>query len=129
VLAATFPFAFIVLVNSAILFLVVPLVLLVRNAAKGDAKLPRALFGFRVPINAVPKYAWLLDRIEDGKPTFVLMPRRKEDREEQMRLLREHGYTKVWVTPQLPFVTAMLAGYALAVVAGNMLLALFRIGG
>ena len=129
VLAATFPFAFIVLVNSAILFLVVPLVLLVRNAAKGDAKLPRALFGFRVPINAVPKYAWLLDRIEDGKPTFVLMPRRKEDREEQMRLLREHGYTQVWVTPQLPFVTAMLAGYALAVVAGNMLLALFRIGG
>jgi prepilin signal peptidase PulO-like enzyme (type II secretory pathway) len=35
----------------------------------------------------------------------------------------------VWVTPQLPFVTAMLVGYALAVVAGNLLLALFRLGG
>jgi len=129
ILAVTFPFAFVVLVDSAILFLAVPIVLLARNAAKGDAKIPRALFGVRAPIDAVPKYAWLMDRIEDGKPAFVLMPRRKEDREEQIRLLREHGYAKVWVTPQLPFVTAMLAGFALAVVAGNVLLALFRIGG
>ena len=129
ILAVMFPFAFVVLVNSAILFLAVPVVLLARNAAKGDAKLPRALFGVRAPIDAVPKYAWLMDRIEDGKPAFVLMPRRKEDREEQISLLREHGFTRVWVTPQLPFVTAMLAGLALAVVAGNVLLALFRIGG
>jgi len=31
----------------------------------------------------------------------------------------------VWVTPQLPFVTAMLIGFVLAVVVGNPLLALF----
>jgi hypothetical protein len=129
ILAVMFPFAFIVLVNSAILFLAAPVVLLAGNAARGDAKMPRALFGSRVPIDAIPKYAWLMDRIEDGKPKFVLMPRRKEDREEQVRLLQEHGFDRVWVTPQLPFVTAMLIGFLLGVVAGNPLLALFGGGG
>lgn len=124
-LALFFPFAFVVLVNAAILVLVVPIALLVRNAAKGDAKLPRALFGYPVPIDGIPRYAWLMDRIEDGKPVHVYMPRRKEDREEQVRLLREHGFTRVWVTPQLPFVVALLLGYGLAVVVGNVLLALF----
>jgi len=120
-----FPFAFVVLVNSALLFLVVPLAFLARNLAAGDAKVPRALFGYRVPVNGVPKYAWLMDRIEDGKPVHTYFPRRAEDREEQLRLLREHGFEKVWVTPQLPFVTAMLVGFVLAVVVGNPLLALF----
>jgi hypothetical protein len=125
VLAVVFPFAFVVLVNSALLFLVVPLAFLARNLAAGDAKLPRALFGYRVPLDGVPKYAWLMDRIEDGKAVHTYFPRRAEDREEQLRLLREHGFEKVWVTPQLPFVTAMLVGFVLAVVVGNPLLALF----
>ena len=125
ILVVVFPFAFVVLVNSALLFLVVPLAFLARNLAAGGAKLPRALFGYRVPLDGVPKYAWLMDRIEDGKPVHTYFPRRAEDREEQLRLLREHGFEKVWVTPQLPFVTAMLVGFVLAVVVGNPLLALF----
>ena len=125
VLAVFFPFAFVVLVDSALLFLVVPLIFLARNAAAGDAKLPRALFGYRVALDAVPSYAWFMDRVENGKPVHVYFPRRSEDREEQVRLLRAHGFDRVWVTPQLPFVTAMLAGYVLAVVAGNLLLAFF----
>ncbi len=123
--AVTFPFAFVVLLNSALLFLVLPLAFLVRNAARGNAKLPRGLFGFRVPLDRVPRYAWFMDRIEDGRPAFVYFPPRKEDREEQVRLLREHGFTHVWVTPQIPFVVAMLIGFALAVVFGNLLLAAF----
>jgi len=127
ILALWFPFAFVVLVDSALLFLVVPLLFLGRNAAAGDLKLPRAFFGYRASLDALPKYVWFMDRIEDGKPVHVYFPRRKEDRDEQVRLLREHGFTKVWVTPQLPFLVAMLVGYLLAVVAGNLLLAV--IGG
>jgi len=128
ILSLWFPFAFIVLVNSALLFLVMPLLFLARNAASGDARLPRALFGYRAALDAVPKHVWFMDRIEDGRPVHVYFPRRKEDREEQVRLLREHGFTKVWVTPQLPFLVAMLAGYGLAVVVGNLLLGLFGLG-
>jgi len=128
VLAAWFPFAFIVLVNAAVLFLAAPLLFLARNAAAGDAKLPRALFGYRVALDAVPSYVWFMDRIEEGKPVHVYFPRRTEDREEQIRLLREHGFEKVWVTPQLPFLVAMLVGFVLAVVLGNVLLAAFGLG-
>lgn len=123
VMSVVFPFAFVVLVNSALLFLVLPFGFLVRNAAAGDASLPRALFGLRVPIDAIPKHVWFMDRIEGGEPVSVYFPRRKEDRKEQIRLLRAHGFTRVWVTPQLPFIAAMLVGYLLAVVAGNLLLA------
>lgn len=125
VLAAWFPLAFVVLVNSALLFLVVPLLLFARNAAAGDAKTLRAFAGYRVSLNEVPTHAWLMDRIEEGKAVSVYIPRRTEDREEQLRLLREHGFEKVWVTPQLPFVTAMLVGFVLAVTVGNLLLGLF----
>lgn len=129
VLAVLFPFAFVVLVDAAILFLAAPLLFLARNAAAGSARLPRALFGLRVPIERIPRHVWFMDRVKDGNPTFVYFPPRKEDRKEQLRLLREHGYTHVWVTPQLPFIAAMLAGYVLAVVVGNVLLATFRLGG
>ena len=129
ILAVLFPFAFVVLVDAALLFVFVPLLLLARNAAAGHMKLPRALFGYRVPIGALPRYAWLMDRIEDGKPVHVHFPRHREDRDEQVRLLREHGFEHAWVTPQLPFVTAMLIGFVLAAVAGNLLLGLLRVGG
>ena len=125
ILRVLFPFAFVILVDSALLFLIVPLLFLARNAARGDLTLPRALFGYRVALAGVPKHVWLMDRIEGDKPVHVYFPRRTEDREEQVRLLRNHGFERVWVTPQLPFVTAMLGGFTLAVLAGNLLLALF----
>ena len=125
IIAVTFPFAFVVLVDSALLFLAVPLFLLARNVASGTAQFPRALVGLRVPLDGLPKFAWFMDRVEDGEPVFHYFPRRKEDREEQVRLLREHGLTHVWVTPQLPFLVAMFVGAILAVVFGNLLLAFF----
>lgn len=131
-LAVWFPFAFVTIVNAALLFVVVPLAFLARNAAERTAKTPRAFFGYTVSIDAVPKYAWVLDRVEGGRLIARYSPRRVDDetkdRAEQLRLLKERGLARVWVTPKLPFVTAILAGYALAVVLGNPLLALFGLG-
>jgi len=128
-LAVWFPFAFVTIVNAALLFVVIPLGFLAKNLADGTAKIPRAFFGYTAPIHAVPKYVWLLDRVEGGRLIARFSPRRTEDekadRAEQLRLLQGLGIKKVWVTPKLPFVTAILAGYALAVVVGNPLLALF----
>ncbi len=125
ILAVWFPFAFVVLASSALLLLVLPLALLARNAAEGHAPLPRALFGYRVSIDRVPEFAWLMDRVENGERVTVYFPRQADDREEQLALLRERGVERVWVTPQLPFITAILAGYAIAVFLGNPLLAPF----
>ena len=129
VLAVWFPFAFVTIVNAALIFVVVPLAFLARNAADRTAKTPRALVGYTVPIDAVPKYTWVLDRVENGRLVARYSPRRtedeKKDRAEQLQLLKDLRVMRVWVTPKLPFVTAILAGYALAVVVGNPLLALF----
>jgi len=128
VLAVWFPFAFVTVVNAALLFIVVPLGFLARNAADRTAKSARALVGYTVPIDAVPKYAWLLDRVEDGRVVARYSPRRtedeKKDRSMQLGLLKEMGVARVWITPKLPFVTAILVGYALAVIVGNPLLVL-----
>jgi preflagellin peptidase FlaK len=130
VLAVWFPFAFVTVVNAALLFIVVPLGFLARNAADRTAKGARALVGYTVPIGAVPRYAWLLDRVEDGRVVARYSPHRTEDerkdRSEQLALLKDMGIARVWITPKLPFVTAILVGYTLAVVLGNPLLSLFR---
>lgn len=131
-LAIWFPFAFVTIVNAALLFVVAPLGFLARNVADRTAKIPRAFFGYTAPIKAIPKYSWLLDRVEEGRLVPRYSPRRTDDEEadraEQLRLLKELGKERVWVTPKLPFVTAILAGYALAVIVGNPLLALFGLG-
>lgn len=122
VLAVWFPFAFVVLVNAAILFAVAPLWFLARNAASGDAKFPQALLGYRAPLDGLPRFAWLMDRVEGGEHVTVVFPRRREDRDEQVRLLKERGLREAWITPQLPFLVAIAAGFALAVTVGNVLL-------
>lgn len=122
VLAVWFPFAFVALVNAAILFAVAPLWFLARNAASGTVRFPHALLGYRAPIDDLPRFAWLMDRVEGGEHVTVLFPRRREDREEQVRLLKERGLRDAWITPQLPFVVAIALGYVLAVVVGNVLL-------
>lgn len=125
VLAVWFPFSFVVLLNAALLFLVVPILFLTRNAAAGQVRFPQAMLGYRVPLDAVPRFAWLMDRIEEGQLVSALFPKRQEDRAEQVRLLREHGYEMVWVTPQFPFLVALLVGYLLAIIVGNVLLGPF----
>lgn len=128
-LAVWFPFAFLTIMNSALLFLAVPIAFLVRNLADGTAKTARSLFGYTVPIDHVPTHAWILDRVEGDRVVRQYTPQRRDDqdadRAEQVRLLKERGVSRVWVTPKLPFITAILAGYVLTVVVGNPFLALF----
>ncbi len=118
-----FPFAFLVLLDAALAFVVAPLALLAYNVAKGDAKLPEALFGMRKPLDHLPKFAWLMDRIIDGEHAVVLMPRRDQDRETEVAALRAAGFRSAWVTPQVPFVVAIAAGFFAAVLLGNPILA------
>ena len=117
-----FPFAFLVLLNAALLFVLVPLGLLAYNASRGHGKLPEALFGIQVPVNGVPRFAWLMDRIVDGRHVVYLMPRRGGDREEEIEALRVRGFREVWVTPQLPFVVAIAIGFVVSFVVGNLVL-------
>lgn len=121
-----FPFSFLVLLNGALAFALAPVAFLAYNATRGAARLPEALFGVKAPLDRLPKFAWLMDRIEDGRHVVVLMPRGEEDRDADVAALRKAGFTEAWVTPQLPFITGIAVGFLLAFVVGNPLLALIQ---
>lgn len=125
-ISLAFPFAFLVLLNAALLSVLVPLGLLAYNASRGHAKFPEGLFGVKVPLDAIPKFAWLMDRIVDGEHVVYLMPRGEGDRTEDLQALHAAGFREVWVTPQIPFVVAIAIGYIVSFVVGNVLVGAFQ---
>jgi len=124
-----FPFAIVVLLDAALLLVLLPLVLVVFNASRHDAKGIVSFFGYRADIEKLPRFAWLMDRIENGEHVQVLLPKKRENRAEQVRLLKEKGFERVWVTPQIPFLVPMTAGFVAALVVGNFALGLAKLFG
>jgi len=126
-LEVVYPFSLVVLTNAALVFVLAPLVLLAYNARRGTVRFPHALFGYRVPIDAVPRFAWVMEVIVGGERKAVLSPRRTRDREEMLANLRGIGATDVWVMPQIPFIVPMLAGFVVAFLVGNVLFGLMTV--
>lgn len=126
-MAVLFPFSFVVLLNAALLFLVVPIALLVFNAGRGHLKLPNAVVGYKVPLDRAPKHAWFMDQIEDGEHVVVYIPVKRQDREAIRRDLRAAGFTEAWVTPQLPFMVPLAVAYVVSFLVGNPLMGLLQL--
>lgn len=120
----TFPFAFVVLLDAALLLLILPVGLFFINTIRGDLHGIEAILGYRVRLDRLPKFAWLMDRIEEGEHIRVLFPRRSENREEQIQKLEEKGFKHVWVTPQIPFIVPMTIGFIMAFLVGNFIIGL-----
>lgn len=121
-----FPFSLVILVDAALLYLFVPLVILSFNTFRGDVRFPQALFGYRADLERPPKNVWLMERIDErGRHILVLMPRRGRDQVREAQRLREAGITRVWVQPKIPFMIPLLLGLILAFFVGNVLLLLF----
>ena len=121
-----FPFALAVLIDAAIIVVFLPLVFLVRNLTSRDFRFPQMLLGYTVDLSqSRPGFVWLMERIEDGRHIFYTRPRSDEDLEAELLKLRDHGRSRVWVTPKIPFIVPILAGLVLATVVGNILFAMF----
>lgn len=120
----TFPFGLVVLLDAALLLVLMPIVLLIFNAFKKDVHGLEALFGYRVGIDKLPKFAWIMDRIENGEHVRVFFPRKRENREAELRKLKERGFDNVWVTPQIPFILPLTLGFLFAFLVGNFLVGL-----
>ncbi len=120
----TFPFALIVLLDAALILLILPIGFLLLNATRRDIHGFEALLGYRASLDKLPKFTWLMDRIENGEHRRILFPRRQENREEEVRKLREKGYDRVWITPQIPFILLMTFGFLSAFIVGNFIVGL-----
>lgn len=123
------PFSLTLLTNAALLSIVVPIVIAVRNVARGEFSLGRGFTSYTLDVDELPhRFVWVRDPAlgedtlaNDAETSAEDTRRRSEIAEE----LRRRGVRRVWVTPQLPFLVVMAAGAFAGLLAGNLLLDLF----
>ena len=119
---ALLPFPFTLLIDGALLTLLVPLLMLLRNLRRGEREFPRILHMERIPTAELARrFVWLKEpALEEGH---------REDTTEEDRALRARqveklqamGVERVWVTPQLPFLVSLTLGAVLGVLVGDVL--------
>lgn len=124
-LLSVYPFAVTMLMNAALLSVVVPLALALRNLRRGDFEFPRGFTGYRLPVAELGRsFVWIKDPTFDPSSEEAGVETTEDDqrlRERRQAELVAQGATSVWVTPQLPFVVLLAAGAIVALLAGNLL--------
>ena len=115
------PFSWVVFSNSILLFLCIPLSLLILNIIKKNIKFPHCFIGYKVTIKKEKEtFVWPLERIIDGKLRFSYVPH-AFDASDQLTLFEKKGYKEIWVTPKIPFMIPLLAGFVTAFFVGDIL--------
>ena len=74
---------------------------------------------------AKEKFVWPLERIVDGKRKFFYMPK-EFDAEEEFESFEKLGIKQIWVTPKIPFMIPLLAGFICSFVLGDLLSSLIN---
>ena len=117
----TFPGSWIIFSNSVILFLFIPLSLFVYNLIKRDIAFPQVFLGYQMSVaEAKTKFVWPLEKILDGKRVFSYRPSTFEI-EKDIKLFEKEGIKKIWVTPKIPFMIPLLAGFIATFLLGDIL--------
>jgi archaeal preflagellin peptidase FlaK len=125
-LLTVLPFPVDVLVDAALLSIVIPLGIGLRNAIRGEFEFPRGFSGYMIPVRELPhRFVWLRDPLSAEGRSEAEAQTSEEDRLERVRAaqeLEEKGVTRVWVTPQVPFLVLLALGAVAALLAGNLVL-------
>ena len=120
-LRVVLPFSWSVFSNSIILFLFIPLSLLIYNITKRNVKFPFCVLGYKMIISkAREKFVWPLEKIKDGKRKFAYMPK-DFDIEDELKEFENLGIKEIWVTPKIPFMIPLLAGFIVSFIIGDIL--------
>lgn len=115
------PFPWVVLANSVVIFLVIPLSLIVYNIAKRNMEFPYCTLGYRMSIEqAREKFVWPLEKIVDGKRKFVRMPK-EFDIGKELDEFEKNGINEIWVTPKIPFMIPLLVGFVFSFIFGDIM--------
>jgi len=118
------PFPWTIFSNAVIMFLIIPLSLFLVNLARRHVEFPYMFLGYRMPVKkAKEKFVWPLEKRVDGKRKFTYMPTHF-DTEDEWESFEHQGITEVWVTPKVPFMIPLLAGYICSFLIGDLLSAL-----
>jgi len=121
------PGSWIIFANATILFLLIPLSLLLCNASKRNLKFPHCLLGYKISLEkAKQSFVWPLEKIKDGKRKLMYMPK-NFDADEELKEFEKLGITDIWVTPKIPFMIPLFAGFVVTFLFGDILLQFVRI--
>lgn len=125
-LASPMPGAFSVLANSLLAFMLVPLGFLVWNLAHGDLRFPMIVLGVRRRARDVRRgHVWPMELVDEtGARRARLFASRMSDSDidEAFARVQALGDERVWVSPKIPFMIPLLAGFLLAFGAGDLLM-------
>ncbi|MDH7517985.1 MAG: A24 family peptidase C-terminal domain-containing protein, partial [Candidatus Thermoplasmatota archaeon] len=66
------------------------------------------------------KFVWPLEKLVDGKRKFMYMPK-DFDVDEELEEFENHGIKEIWVTPKIPFMIPLLAGFICSFIFGDIL--------
>ncbi len=118
-------FAFSTLANSVLAAPVLLVAMFIRNLIVEGVKEMRGnvlyyMTGYRVSASKIPKFHNLLEYI-DERGKLVRVRRAVEPDDAMLRRLEKSGMKTVWVTPALPFLLFITAGYAIAFIVGDLL--------
>jgi preflagellin peptidase FlaK len=119
--AISMPGSWIVFSNSIILFLLIPLSLLIFNLFERNIEFPYCILGYKMRVEkAKQTFVWPLEKIKDGKRKFSYMPK-EFDIDEELLTFEKQGIKEIWVTPKVPFMIPLLAGFIATFVLGDIL--------
>ncbi|VVB62337.1 Preflagellin peptidase [uncultured archaeon] len=113
--------------NAIILFLFIPISLLLFNIAKRNLRFPHCLLGYMISVEkAKQTFVWPMEKIKNGKRKLVYMPK-NFNVEEELAEFEKLGIKEIWVTPKIPFMIPLLAGFLATFILGDILLQIFRV--
>lgn len=121
------PGGVVLLMNSLLAFLLIPLAFFAWNLAHGDVRLPHAFLGVKRRAADVRRgHVWPMETVdaETGARRTKLFASRMSDSEieETFARVQALGEQKVWVSPKIPFMIPMLVGLLLAFTVGDLML-------
>lgn len=118
------PMALDALGNGALLLVALPVLLAAWNLAHGRTVFPALLLGIPMEVaKAQAAHVWPLQRMEDGALRWRYWTRIQAGGDPYAGIA-EAGFTRIWVTPKIPFLVPVTAGWLLAAGSGNLALLL-----